>query len=88
MGYTRGSGPGLAGRLGAPGCGKGCPHIQTVLAGAGVCTHEARGRARGPRTGVSTYKADDLARAPGLPNRVRKSGVGYVGWAKSRGEPL
>ena len=28
----RGSGPRLAGRLGAPGCSKGCPHIQTVLA--------------------------------------------------------
>ena len=28
----RGSGLGLAGRLEAPGCSKGCPHIQTVLA--------------------------------------------------------
>ena len=33
----------------APGCGKGCPHIQTVLARAGVCTYETRVPARGPR---------------------------------------
>ena len=33
----------------APGCSKGCPHIQTVLARAGVCTYETRELARGPR---------------------------------------